>query len=219
MGRLLPHEIAVSASRGHHCQMRWLARVWFRLSGWHYSGAEPQAHKFVAIGAPHTSNWDFVIFLAVTSHFGVKGKAIGKDTLVRGPFGGLMRRLGIIPVRRDTGQGMVEQMAQAFAEADELALVIAPEGTRRAEPYWRSGFYHIALAAGVPIVLAKVDRENKRAGLGEEFMPTGDVRADMDHIRAYYAGAVGVRPSGASAIRLREEGAPDDAGSVGADGL
>ena len=87
--------------------MRFLARLWFRLTGWQYRGNQPTVPKFVAIGAPHTSNWDFMLFLAVASHFKMHARAIGKHTLVTGPFGGLMRRLGIIPVRRDTGQGVV----------------------------------------------------------------------------------------------------------------
>ena len=188
--------------------MSWLAKMFFRLRGWKYIGTAPEAQKFVAIGAPHTSNWDFVILLAVASHFGFKPKTIGKESLVRGPFGGLMKRLGIIPLTRDSGQGMVEQMAQAFAEATDLALVLAPEGTRGAEPYWRSGFYQIALAAGVPIVPARVDAARKEAGLGPAFVPTGDVVADMDRLREFYDGAVGFKPGGESAVRLREEDFP-----------
>ena len=193
--------------------MRWLAQLFFRLRGWEYTGTKPEARKFVAIGAPHTSNWDFVILLAVASHFGFKPKTIGKEALVRGPFGGMMTRLGIIPVRRDSGQGMVEQMAQAFADSSDLALVLAPEGTRRAEPYWRSGFYQIALAAGVPIVPARVDAARKQAGLGAAFVPTGDVSADMDRLREFYAGAIGFVPGGESTVRLREEDATEDPGS------
>ena len=193
--------------------MSWLARIFFRLRGWEYTGPRPEALKFVAIGAPHTSNWDFVILLAVASHFRFKPKTIGKEALVRGPFGGIMKRLGIVPLKRDSGHGMVEQMAQAFADSTDLALVLAPEGTRRAEPYWRSGFYQIAVAAGVPIVPARVDAVHKRAGLGPAFMPTGDVAADMDRLRDFYAGVVGFNPGGESTVRLREEDAPDNSGS------
>ena len=161
--------------------------------------------KFVAIGAPHNSNWDFVLFLAVASHFKMRARVIGKHTLVRGPFGGLMRRLGVIPVRRGTGQGVVDQMVTAFAAADRMALVIAPEGTRGAEPYWRSGFYRISMAAEVPIVMAKINARDKVATLSEPFMPTGDVTADMNLIRAFFADVSGVDPEGESTIRLREE--------------
>jgi 1-acyl-sn-glycerol-3-phosphate acyltransferase len=189
--------------------------MYFRLRGWEYIGVRPDAPKFVAIGAPHTSNWDFVILLAVASHFGFRPKTIGKETLVRGPLGGLMKSLGLIPLRRDSGQGMVEQMARAFANASELALVLAPDGTRGAEPYWRSGFYQIALAAGVPIVPARVDAGRKQAGLGTAFLPTGDVSADMDRLRDFYAGAVGFKPGGESTVRLREEDAPGTGDSQG----
>jgi len=189
--------------------MRWLARLWFRLKGWRYRGNKPAATKFVVVGGPHTSNWDFVLFLAVASHFRLPAKAIGKHTLVRGPFGGLMRRLGIIPVRRDSRQGLVEQIVVAFDEAEELALVVAPEGTRGAAPYWRSGFYHIAMAARVPIVMAKINSVSKEATLSEEFVPSGDVEADMDHIRAFFADAAGLKRSGESRIRLRDEDQDD----------
>jgi len=185
--------------------VRFLARLWFRLSGWRYSGDQPTVPKFVAIGAPHTSNWDFVLFLAVTSHFKMRARAIGKHTLVAGPFGGLMRRLGVIPVRRDTGQGVVGQMVAEFSAADRMALVIAPEGTRSAEPYWRSGFYRIAIAAEVPIVMAKINAQTKTATLSDPFMPTGDVTADMNLVRSFFADVSGVNPEGESTIRLREE--------------
>ncbi len=191
--------------------MRWLARLWFRLAGWRYAGTKPNVPKFVAIGAPHTTNWDFVVFLAVASHFDMKAKAIGKHTLVQGPFGGLMRRLGIIPVDRSSPQGVVEQMVDAFDAADELALVIAPEGTRSAEPYWRSGFYRIAVAAGVPLVMAKIEAPKKVVTLSDPLELTGDVSTDMDRVRAFYAGAVGLKPHGDSTIRLRDEDAPGGA--------
>lgn len=198
--------------------MRWLARWYFRLRGWEYAGGLPPSAKYVVIGAPHTSNWDFVLLLAATSHFGISAKVIGKHTLVKGPFGNLMRRLGIIPVERDSAQGLVGQMVEAFAQADSLALVMAPEGTRRAEPYWHSGFYHIAVTAGVPIVCARVDAANKVATIGPELEPSGDVTVDMDKIRNYYEGAVGLNPGGESTVRLREEDAVPPDGSETATG-
>ena len=116
-----------------------------------------------------------------------------------------MRRLGIIPVERDSGQGMVEQMAAEFAGHREMALVVAPEGTRGRSEYWRSGFYRIALAAQVPIVLTFLDYPNKRAGIGPLIEPSGDLGADMDRIRAFYADIQGKDPSNQGPIRLREE--------------
>ncbi len=189
--------------------MRWPARVYFRLRGWRYEGGLPPSPKYVVIGAPHTSNWDFVLLLAATSHFGIAAKVIGKHTLVKGPFGNLMRRLGIIPIERDSAQGLVGQMVDVFATVDALALVLAPEGTRGAEPYWHSGFYHIAVAAGVPVVLAKVDAASKTAVIGPEVELTGSVTTDMDRIRDFYAGAIGINSGGESTVRLREEDEPD----------
>lgn len=187
--------------------MKWLSRSWFKLAGWSYAGGPPRSAKCVIIGAPHTSNWDFLLFLAATSHFGIDAKVIGKHTLVEGPFGGIMRRLGVIPVDRSRDQGLVEQLVAAFDAASELALVIAPEGTRGFEPYWKSGFYRIALAAGVPLVVATVDRPSKTVTMHEEFMLTGDVTADMDQVRALVDGSRGINPAGASAVRLRDEDA------------
>ena len=187
--------------------MKFLARLWCRLTGWKYVGTAPTAKKMVIIGAPHTSNWDFVLFLAVTSHFGINAKVIGKHTLVAGPFGGMMRRLGVIPIERNSGQGLVEVMVDQFNKSEELALVIAPEGTRGSEDYWRSGFYRIATGAGVPLVIAMVDAENKTIVLHDALTFTGEVGADMDEVRARMRTGNGIKPGGASRIRLRAEDA------------
>lgn len=187
--------------------MKLLARLWCRLTGWKFAGNAPTAKKLVIIGAPHTSNWDFVLFLAATSHFGIDAKAIGKHTLVSGPFGWLMRRLGVIPVERDSGQGVVEAMVDEFAKADELALVIAPEGTRGAADYWRSGFYRIATAAGVPLLVAKLDAATKTITLHDAFPLTGDVSTDMDEVRMRLEGGNGIKPGGGSRVKLKAEDA------------
>ena len=185
--------------------MLWMAEKLMRMRGWRFVGERPSYRKFVAIGAPHTTNWDFILFLAVMSHFSIRARAIGKHSLVRWPFGGLMRRLGIIPVRRDSGEGLAQQMVEAFAGAEELALVIAPEGTRRAAEYWRSGFYRIAVAADVPIVLAFIDFDNKVAGVGPTLRPSGNVAADMGMIRAFYSRFRGRYPENQGPIRLQPD--------------
>ncbi|MDJ0665399.1 MAG: lysophospholipid acyltransferase family protein [Acidimicrobiia bacterium] len=185
--------------------MRWLANKLMRLLGWRFTGERPPHAKFVAIGAPHTTNWDFIVFLAVVHHFRVPARAIGKHTLFRWPFGGLMRRLGLIPVRRDSSEGLVQQMVAEFAKAEEMALVIAPEGTRKRTEYWRSGFYHIATAAEVPIALTFIDFPNKTAGIGPTVHPSGDIATDMNLIREFYAPIHGRRPENQGPIRLRDE--------------
>ena len=146
-----------------------------------------------------------MVFLAVVSHFRIPAKAIGKNSLVRWPFGNLMRRLGIIPLERDSGQGLVEQMAVEFGAADSMALVIAPEGTRTPAKYWRSGFYRIAMAAEVPIVLAYIDGDNKVAGFGPTIHPTGDIDADFVAIREFFEPIRGLRPENQGPVRLRPE--------------
>ncbi len=185
--------------------MRWFSRFVFWIRGWTYEGESPTFPKFVTIGAPHTSNSDFLAFLAVATHFRLPARYIGKHTLFRWPFGGLMRRLGGIPVRRGSGQGLVEQVVEAFERADRMALVIAPEGTRGRADYWKSGFYRIAVGAGVPIVCGFVDYATKTMGLGPTVHPTGDARADMAIIRAFYAGKEGAKPGNETPVRLREE--------------
>lgn len=185
--------------------MRWLAQRFIKLRGWEFAGSAPPFARFVAVGAPHTSNWDFIFFLAVVSRLGIPGRAVGKGSLVRWPFGSLMRRLGIIPIDRDSGQGLVGQMVTEFAANDAMALVVAPEGTRKRAEYWRSGFYHIAVAAKVPIVLTYIDFENKRTGVGPTIHPTGDISADMSEIREFYSGIKGRHPENQGPILLREE--------------
>ena len=176
-----------------------------RMRGWQFAGARPEWPKFVVVGAPHTSNWDFMLFLAVMSHFRIPGRAIGKHSLVRWPFGKLMRRLGIIPIERDSGQGLVEQMVDEFNAADAMALVVAPEGTRKPAEYWRSGFYRIAVASRVPIVMAYIDGDKKVAGIGPSLHPTGDIEADFATIRAFYAPRRGLVPENQGPIRLRSD--------------
>lgn len=185
--------------------MRWLAEKYIRWRGWQIAGDKPRYKKFVAIGAPHTSNWDFIVFLGVVSHFKIPARVIGKSSLVRWPFGGLMRKLGIVPVDRDSGQGLVDQMVEAFDRAEEMALVIAPEGTRGAAEHWHSGFHRIAVAAAVPVVMAFIDAENRVTGVGPTLHPTEDVRADMDQIRDFYSGIKGRHPDRQGPIVLREE--------------
>lgn len=158
----------------------------YRWKGWRIEGQRPLHAKFVIVGAPHTTNWDFVFFIGATHELGIRPSFMGKHTLFRWPMTRFMLDMGGVPVDRRRRANYVDQVADAFARADELALVVAPEGTRRSNGEWRSGFYHIALAAGVPIVPAWVDNRAMRGGLGEPIMPTGDYRADLAQLAAFY---------------------------------
>ena len=185
-----------------------LARAFLRLSGWAFEGAVPTTRKYVLIAAPHTSNWDFVYMLAIAWSLGVRLRWMGKDTIFRPPFGRLFRAIGGIPIRRDLRSSAVEQCVARFAECDDLVLAVPAEGTRRRTATWRSGFYHIARLAEVPIALGYLDYGRKRGGVGAEIRPSGDVVADMDRIRAFYADKVGRHPDKFTEPRLAEEGSP-----------
>jgi 1-acyl-sn-glycerol-3-phosphate acyltransferase len=164
----------------------WLGRVFMTLSGWTVTGGLPPDKKFVLIGAPHTSNWDFPFGLIATYIFRLKVRWLGKDALFSGPMGAIMRALGGIAIDREHPHGIVGQMVNALEQADQLVIMIAPSGTRKKISHWRSGFYHIALQANVPIVCGSLNYKRKEANIGLFFVPTGNVRQDMDRIRDYY---------------------------------
>jgi 1-acyl-sn-glycerol-3-phosphate acyltransferase len=183
----------------------WLS-VWFlKLAGWAPEGARPTEPRCVLIAAPHTSNWDLAFLLAMAGVFDVDLRWMGKHALFRWPLGWFLRKAGGVPVVRHRAGNMVEQMAEVLRDAESLALVVPAEGTRAYVPHWKSGFYHIARAARVPIVMSYLDYSRKRGGFGPALLPTGDVRADMDAIRDFYADKVGRFPEKFGAVRLKEE--------------
>lgn len=184
---------------------RGVGRAVFAVAGWRLVGERELPARFVFIAAPHTSNWDFVLMMATAFSLGVRIRWLGKHTLFGGPLGWLLSALGGIPVDRRTPGRMVETLVARFASESELLLAIPPEGTRHRVERWKSGFYHVACAAGVPIGLAFLDYSTRRAGLGMFMRPTGDVVADMDRIRAFYRDIRGLHPECQCEPRLREE--------------
>lgn len=183
-----------------------IARCWLWLWRWTtVTSDDPLPQRCVLIAAPHTTNWDFPITLAMAKVSGIKIHWLGKDALFRGPMGPVMRRLGGVSIDRSAPGGMVAALAKELQTRDELRLVVPAEGTRSKTEYWKSGFYRIAQQADVPIVLAYVDRSTRSGGFGPAIAVTGDVRADMDRIREFYAGKTGLRPDRFGPIRLKEE--------------
>jgi 1-acyl-sn-glycerol-3-phosphate acyltransferase len=160
-----------------------------RATGWRVEGRlSPDARKSVLIAAPHTSNWDLPYTLMVAFALDLQVRWMGKNSLFRFPFGGVMRWLGGIAVNREQSTNLVEASAQSIRAAQEpLQLIVPPEGTRSKTRYWKTGFYYIALGAGVPIVMAYMDYDRKLSGLGPVFTPTGDIERDMAEIKAFYA--------------------------------
>lgn len=185
--------------------MKWMAERYLKLRGWKFIGDLPEEPKFIVIGAPHTTNWDFVLYLAAIRNWNFKPRYLGKHTLFEGPFGWLFRRWGGIPVDRRQPGGVIGQVAKTFAQEHEIALVIAPEGTRRAAPMWKPGFLLIAKETGVPIVPAGVDYQRKEVTLGEAIAPLRSDSETMDRIRSFYEGIEGKHPSGKGPIRIPEE--------------
>ena len=167
---------------------RGLSLAYLKLAGWTVEGALPcEAQKSVLIGAPHTSNWDLPYTLMVAFTLRLNPYWIGKHSLFKPAFAGLMRWLDGIPVDRGQSGNLVEASAQAIRNADgPLQLIVPPEGTRSKTRYWKTGFYYIAQSAQVPIVLAFMDYSTKRSGLGPVFEPTGDATADLATIQAFY---------------------------------
>lgn len=166
---------------------KWLIGISFKLSGWRLEGSKPNLDKWVAIGAHHTSGWDFPLMLAVAFGFDVNVRWMGKDSLFRWPWGSFFRYCGGVPVDRSKKQNLVEQSIEQLKTHDRFVIAIAPEGTRKKSTHWKTGFYHIAVGAGVPIVMAFLDYERKVSGLGPVLMPTGDIDADFEKIRAFYS--------------------------------
>jgi 1-acyl-sn-glycerol-3-phosphate acyltransferase len=171
-----------------------LARIIMRLLGWKVSGKLPDLPKFVLIGAPHTSNWDFMLFLGLIFYLRANVRYMGKAELFRFPIGWFFRYCGGIPVDRKKSTGLVDQMVKACNESDKFILTIAPEGTRHHVNEWKRGFYHIAKSAGIPIVMAVVDGRHKEVRIGQVFQPTEDIEADMKMIQGYFAGVAGINP-------------------------
>ncbi|TQJ31908.1 1-acyl-sn-glycerol-3-phosphate acyltransferase [Microbacterium sp. SLBN-146] len=186
---------------------RLIARAFWACSRWRLVSTPAPTTPTVLIGAPHTSNWDFVLMLAIAWRLDMHIRWLGKASLFRGWRGPLMRRLGGLPVDRANPADVVDDVVTLVHAGEVFGLVVTPEGTRGAGTYWKSGFYRIARAASMPVTLGYVDRTTMTTGLGITIDLTGDVRADMDRIRAFYADKSGLRPELRTTPRLREEDA------------
>ena len=177
------------------------------LAGWRMEGQLPSIPKFVLVGAPHTSNWDLPYTLLMAFALKADIRWMGKETLFRKPFRGFFQWLGGIPVKRSQSHNLVEQSIQEFQRNEQLILTIAPSGTRRRVIRWKTGFYHIACGAKVPIVLGFLDYRRKAGGIGPVLYPTGNITDDMQAIRAFYNKITGKHPARSMAA---ERGGPSN---------
>jgi len=171
------------------------SRIILSLAGWRTQGRLPPIPKFILVGAPHTSNWDLPMTLLMAFALKARIHWMGKTAIFRRPFKGFFQWLGGIPVNRSQSDNLVELSIQQFHRSEQLILTIAPAGTRKRVISWKSGFYHIACGADVPIVLGFLDYRRKVGGIGPVVYPTGDIKADMETIRAFYDDITGKNPT------------------------
>jgi len=184
--------------------LRWLARILFRINGWTLCGQLPDFDKAVFIAAPHTSNWDGFWFLCYKFAIDVQVRFLAKHSLFWWPLGPILRATGAIPIDRSDPAALVDRLVDEFRREDQLFLALAPEGTRKWRPHWKSGFYRIAKAANVPIVLAFIDYDRKQIGIGPT-LPDGRTRdEDLLSIREFYADKRGRHPGLASPVTFAD---------------
>ena len=189
---------------------RLIARTFWTLSRWKLVSEPAPNRPTVLVGAPHTSNWDFVLMLAIAWRLGVDVHWLGKHSLFDGWRGPIMRGLGGIPVDRSDPSRIVTEVIARVQAGEVFGLVITPDGTRIGHTHWKSGFHRIAIATGMPVTLGFVDSATGTTGLGPTLEMSGDIRADMERIRAFYADKHGIRPEKQITPRLREEDTPSD---------
>ena len=184
----------------------WVARLWMAVFRWDVEGEPPEGvRRAVVIAAPHTSNWDLPHMLAASFIFRLRFSWMGKHTLFAPPFGWFFRWMGGVAVDRRAAHGMVKEIARTFEGTERLALAVPPSGTRQRADHWKSGFYWIAVEAEVPVLMCYLDYRTRRAGIGPLLIPSGDIRADMEIIRAFYAGRRGKFPESETPVLVREE--------------
>lgn len=183
-----------------------LSKFVLRILGWTLEINLPPHKKYVLVGAPHTSNWDLPLALLYMSAVSLRFSWAGKHTIFKGPIGTILRAVGGIPVNRRIRSGLIERMSELFDSRETMILAITPEGTRSKVPYWKTGFYYIALRAKVPITLGYLDYKKKNLGMGYSFIPSGDIEKDIKIVRAFYKGKTGRHPEqqGEIAIRPKE---------------
>jgi 1-acyl-sn-glycerol-3-phosphate acyltransferase len=187
----------------HFFIRRNLARAILRLTGWRTSGEIPKSA--ILVGAPHTSNWDWVVTQLLAWDTSVSMHLLIKESFFKGPMGIFMRALGGVSLDRDNPTGTIQALLEEQKTDESFLLAFAAEGTRAKRDYWKSGFYRIAMQTGLPVTLAFVDGPTKRVGWGPTFYPSGDVRADMDLVREFFADKRGFNPELITPPRLKEE--------------
>lgn len=171
--------------------LRWLYKFVFKLLGWKIIGDLPDLKKYIIIVVPHTSNWDFVLGVVVRRILNPRIRFLGKNSLFKPPYGWIFKWLGGYPVDRQKSSAMVETVVNIFDKEESFILALAPEGTRSKVPRWRTGFYHMAVQAKVPIVMVGFDFRSKQVVVHSPFYPSGDLTKDLTYIQDQFKGIKG----------------------------
>lgn len=174
--------------------LRLLAKLTLFCFGWKTMGKKPAEKKYVIIAAPHTSNWDLFFMLLIALDLKIAIYWMGKDSIFKFPFKNLMQWMGGISIDRSQANDVVATMVDIYKNCDELVVSVPPEGTRAHTVYWKTGFYHIANGAGIPICLGYLDFAKKEGGIGPMFQPSGDIEKDMIEIKEFYKNITGKHP-------------------------
>ncbi len=184
--------------------LAWLSGRILTLSGWKLIGQPPEINKYIAIVAPHTSNWDFLVFLLFKFKHRLKTTFIGKHTLFIWPFRWFLTQIGGVPVNRSARNKVVDTIIQLFNENERMIFALSPEGTRSYTDHWKSGFYHIAINAKIPIQTCYLDTKSRTLGFGPLYYPTGDIKEDLAFIKAFYQDKQGINPEQFSKIAFKK---------------
>ncbi len=171
--------------------LRLISLLILKIIGWKVVRNIPDTRKFILVAAPHTSNWDFALVLLLAFALDIKVYIMIKKEVLEWACGSVFNWLGVIPVDRDRSGNIVAQAIRAFDQAENLVVVISPAGTRKKVKRWKTGFYHIAVGADIPIMLGFLDYGRKTGGIGRMIVPKGDMEADMIEIKAFYADITG----------------------------
>ena len=188
-----------------------ICKLSLRLLGWKLDPRVPEISRYVLIGYPHTSNFDFVLAMLARGALQYQFRFVAKHTLFWWPLGAVMRSLGGIPVDRRVSTGFIAQLAERFKQAQQsdthLVIGLMPEGTRSLQPHWKTGFYYLAKAAGVPIVPAYIDYRSHQIGLGMPIYTTNDRQQDLEKIQEFYSDVHGRFPKKATPIQFKDDSA------------
>ena len=175
--------------------LRVLSKIILKIIRWRVDGSLPvDQKKYVLIVAPHTSNWDFFLFVLTVSVLRLQPSVLIKDSLFVGPLGWFLRYCGAIPVNRKQAGSLVNYISGIYAAREEFVLIITPEGTRSPNANWKRGFHHVAKAAEVPILVVYVDSALRTIGIEGLMQPSDDIDADMQKLKTFFDGKKGLKP-------------------------